>query len=135
MTHFFLDASYLIALELTDDQHHSRASQHWQSLQQKPFQLTTTSYIFDEIITFLNSRHLHAKAVNIGRILLSSSTINFIQVDDALFSKAWQFFQQYDDKSYSLTDCISFIVMQEKQISMCLTFDQHFAQAGFIKMP
>lgn len=135
MNHFFLDASYLIALELADDQHHSLALPHWQRIQQKPLQLTTTSYIFDEVVTFLNSRHLHSKAVKMGRILLSSPSIDLIQVDDELFGEAWQYFQRYDDKSYSLTDCISFIVMQRREISSCLTFDQHFAQAGLMKFP
>ena len=35
---------------------------------------------------------------------------------------------------WSLTDCISFIVMQERNISEALTTDRHFEQAGFIRL-
>ena len=36
-----------------------------------------------------------------------------------------------DDKDWSLTDCISFIVMKEHGITEALTGDRHFEQAGF----
>ncbi len=35
------------------------------------------------------------------------------------------------DKEWSLTDCISFVVMQDEQIIEALTADRHFEQAGF----
>jgi len=40
--------------------------------------------------------------------------------------------QKYQDKSWGLIDCISFIVMRENEITQILTFDQHFTQAGFV---
>jgi predicted nucleic acid-binding protein len=58
-----------------------------------------------------------------------------LQVDEALFAEGWQYFQQHSDKSYSLTDCISFIVMQRLSIPVALTFDRHFSQAGLQKVP
>lgn len=41
------------------------------------------------------------------------------------------YFVSHDDKTYSLTDCISFVIMQGRAISEALTFDVHFTQAGF----
>jgi predicted nucleic acid-binding protein len=35
------------------------------------------------------------------------------------------------DKDWSLTDCISFIVMQNQGLTDALTADRHFEQAGF----
>jgi predicted nucleic acid-binding protein len=35
------------------------------------------------------------------------------------------------DKWWSLTDCISFIVMQQEGLTEALTTDHHFEQAGF----
>lgn len=135
MATFFLDASYIIALETADDQNHRVALQHWQSLRGTALELVTTSYIFDEIVTFFNSRNRHAKAVEVGNRLLASPSVRFIHVDEELFSQGWQFFQKYADKSYSLTDSISFLVMEKRQLKTALTFDKHFLQAGFVKKP
>jgi hypothetical protein len=42
------------------------------------------------------------------------------------------FFEQRQDKDWSLTDCLSFVVMQDEGITRALTGDRHFEQAGFI---
>ncbi|MBH8571986.1 PIN domain-containing protein [Nostocaceae cyanobacterium CENA369] len=135
MTSVFLDTSYIIALETSDDINHDVTLKHWQSFIQKLPRLVTTSYVFDEIVTFFNSRNRHAKAVEVGNRLLSSPSVQFIHVDEVLFFEAWRLFQQYDDKSYSLTDCVSFVVMKQLGISTALSFDKHFVQAGFEKLP
>jgi predicted nucleic acid-binding protein len=61
--------------------------------------------------------------------------VELILVDENLFHAGWDYFRQYQDKRYSLTDCISFVVMQQRGIQTALTFDQHFSQAGFQRMP
>lgn len=135
MKKLFLDTSYVIALEIANDQNHQIAYNHWQNLVLTKPQLVTTSYIFDEIVTFFNSRRIHYKAVEVGNRLLSSPSLEFIHVDESLFEEGWQLFQKYNDKSYSLTDCVSFIVMEQWKITTALTFDSHFVQAGFSKLP
>jgi predicted nucleic acid-binding protein len=135
MPPIFLDTGYIIALETADDQHHEAALAHWQDLSVSLPLLVTTSYIFDEVVTFFNSRSRHTKAVEVGNRLLRSSLIHLVQVDEILFYTGWDYFQQHQDKQYSLTDCISFVVMQEREISVALTFDKHFTQAGFQKEP
>ncbi|MBN3941965.1 MAG: PIN domain-containing protein [Nostoc sp.] len=135
MTTVFLDTSYIIALETSDDINHDVTLKHWQIFIQELPRLVTTSYIFDEIVTFFNSRNRHAKAVEVGNRLLSSPSVQFIHVDEVLFFDGWRLFQQYDDKSYSLTDCVSFVVMKQLGIRTALSFDKHFVQAGFEKLP
>jgi predicted nucleic acid-binding protein len=49
--------------------------------------------------------------------------------------EGWQYFQQHQDKDYSLTDCISFVVMKRFSIETAFAFDQHFVQAGLKKVP
>lgn len=131
----FLDTGYLLALELANDINHTAALRHWQSLAGSLPPLVTTSYIFDETITFFNSRGFHSKAVRVGSNLLRSPSVELIQVDEALFYEGWAYFQRHQDKEYSLTDCISFVVMQQRGIHMAFAFDHHFTQAGFIKEP
>ncbi len=135
MAALFLDTSFVIALELVDDQYHQVALKCWQTLRNKAPRLVTTSYIFAEIVTFFNSRNRHDKAVAVGNRLAHSKTMQIIQVDQALFLEAWQYFQLHHDKSYSLTDCISFLVMNQLNLQIALTFDHHFVQAGYQKMP
>lgn len=135
MNRFFLDTSYIIALETADDINHHRTLKHWQNLIKGTPNFVTTSYIFDEMVTFFNSRNRHQKAVEVGSRLLGSALVQFIHVDEVLFFEGWQLFQQYNDKSYSLTDCISFVVMTQLNIRTALTFDNHFVQAGFEKLP
>ena len=135
MASVFLDTGYVIALEAADDQYHDTAVQHWQGFTTQLPSLVTTSYVFDEVVTFFNSRNQHAKASEIGSRLLSSPTVQLVHVDEALFHDNWRYFTQHADKSYSLTDCVSFIVMERFNVRTALAFDQHFVQAGFEKLP
>ena len=130
----FIDTSYLLALEIANDQNHQTASEHWQNLTKALPILVTTSYVFDEVVTYFNSRGYHAKALQIGNSLLLSPTVQFVHVDESLFYAGWEYLQRHRDKKYSLTDCISFVVMQQKGIDTALTFDKHFVQAGFNSM-
>lgn|SRR2546423_12317443 len=135
MKTLLLDAGYVIALEASDDQHHRAAAQHWRKLLKSPPQFVTTSYVFDEVVTFFNRRGRHQKAVEVGSNLIQAGSIELIHVDEGLFYEGWEFFQKHRDKAYSLTDCISFIVMKQRGIKSALTFDKHFTQAGFDKLP
>lgn len=87
-----------------------------------------------EKVTFLN-RHHHAKAVEIGEYLLTSPSVEIHDLDDEVFQDGWALFQQYDDKRFSLTDCLSFAVMRRLKLTTALTFDRHFTQAGFTCKP
>jgi uncharacterized protein len=135
MATVFLDTSYLLALEIENDQNHQVAIRHWRRVTRALPQLVTTSFILDEVVTFFNSRDYHAKAVQVGNNLLNSPSVQFIHVDAALLFEGWSYFQQHQDKDYSLTDCISFIVMSKLGITTAFTFDKHFEQAGFQKEP
>ncbi len=135
MNAHFVDTSYLLALELANDQNHQTAKNHWQQLTSNLPPLTTTSYVFDEVVTYFNSRGFHDKAVEVGNNLLQSPSVEVIQVDEALFLVGWVYFQKHQDKQYSLTDCISFVVMTDRIIKTALAFDRHFIQAGFLSEP
>jgi predicted nucleic acid-binding protein len=130
----FVDSGYWIALESADDRHHAKALSYWQSRLENLPRLVTTSYILAEVVTFFNRYH-HAKALELGEVLLESSLIEMVHVDEALFAEAWQYFVQHKEKRYSLTDCVSFVLMRQRKISTALTFDGHFRQAGYQTLP
>ena len=135
MTLKFLDTGYLIALENAKDEHHGKVMLHWATYQHNlgspQALLITTSYILDEVVTYLNSRGWHTAAVKCGKFLMESKYIRYIPVDEDLFDAGWQYFQKHQDKTYSLTDCISFVTMKRLGIETALTVDGHFIQAGF----
>ncbi len=111
---YFLDTSYVIALEIKNEQSHRQVLQHWSTLAiSKPFLITTT-YVFDEVVTFFNSRNLHDQAIKISSNLLESPEIEMIEVARNLFDQSWKYFQKYQDKYYFLTDCLSFVVMEKE---------------------
>jgi len=45
-------------------------------------------------------------------------------------ARAWRIFQQYKDKGFSFTDCISFAVMERHKIRAAFAFDEHVRQYG-----
>ncbi len=124
-----------LALEVSDDQHHIEALTFWERFRENPSPLVTTSYVLDEVVTYFNSRGHHAKAVEIGNRLMTSPSVELIHVDEALFKEGWKLFKRYRDKRFSLTDCISFVVMKRLQFKTALAFDKHFIQAGFSTKP
>jgi predicted nucleic acid-binding protein len=98
----FLDTGYIIALETSDDQNHESALQHWSSFSKNLPTIVTTSYVFDETVTFFNNRGHHQKSVEIGTNLLKSLYIKFIHVDQILFQEGWRYFKKHNDKTYSV---------------------------------
>ena len=62
---------------------------------------------------------------------MASPFIRIIPADEELFQAGFDYFEARPDKGWSLTDCISFVVMEREQLTEALTGDHHFEQAGF----
>lgn len=131
----FVDSGYLIALEGTRDAHHDRARRHWHEVRSSTTRLVTTTFVLDEVVTHFNNSDLHEKAVRLGRQLLSSVAIRTVHVDEPLLTTSLDYLARRPDKRYSLTDCVSFVLMAQLGITHALTFDAHFEQAGFVRLP
>jgi predicted nucleic acid-binding protein len=135
MSRLFLDTGVAIAAGYARDQHHQQIADFWPTLLQSGIQLTTTSFVLDEIATYLNGKRQHAAAVALCELLLASPLVEVVHVDETLFGAGWQYFVRHHDKRYSLTERISFVVMEQRGLRQALTFDQHFMQAGFECLP
>ena len=57
--------------------------------------------------------------------------IEVIRQTEDLSEAAVRLFASRLDKDWSLTDCLSFVVMERRNIRDALTADNHFEQAGF----
>jgi predicted nucleic acid-binding protein len=64
-------------------------------------------------------------------LLNVTPNVKVVSVDSALLRRAIDFYHSRKDKEWGLTDCISFIVMEDHGLTEALTTDEHFQQAGF----
>jgi len=131
----FVDSGYLIALDSTADQHHASATQHWRGFARMRPRLITTNLVMTEVVNFFVNRGRHAKAVEVGNRLLASQAVQMVHVDELLFGAGFEYLRNRPDKRFSLTDCVSFVLMERLGIREALAFDAHFEQAGFVRLP
>lgn len=128
MSKIFIDTGFVIALINTNDFYHAKALQLAERFSLCP--AVTTDAVLLEIGNAL-SRIAKQQAVDIITYFKESPEVSIIFVDAVLFDKGVAQYARYKDKTWGLVDCISFVVMQEQDITDVLTFDKHFAQAGF----
>ena len=64
--------------------------------------------------------------------IIASDQYLIIHTDTEVFYQAYELFKTYQDKEWSLVDCLSLLVMQDQEIQYALTADRHFEQMGFI---
>ena len=69
-----------------------------------------------------------------GYRLRNDSLVTIVPADKRLYDSGIALYRDRPDKAWSLTDCISFVVMKERGISEALTGDHHFEQAGFVPL-
>ena len=93
--------------------------------------MVTTNYIIDELITLLRNNVTHHDVVKIGNAVRSTPNIYLVWIDEVIEQKSWEYFQKYQDKTYSFTDCTSFVIMNAMKIELAFAYDAHFDQSGF----
>jgi hypothetical protein len=128
MRRFFIDTGHLLGLAHAQDQWHSLALQ-WTEAAQGLFR--TTDYILVEAANGLAAARFKPKALSIIGRLQSDPRVTIIPASRELNERGFQLYGSRLDKDWSLTDCISFVVMAELGIMDALTPDRHFEQAGF----
>jgi predicted nucleic acid-binding protein len=127
----FVDTSYLIALFNPRDKFHGVANEQTKKIKKFRLNLLTTEVIVIEVADGLSTENFRQTATNILQKWLSDNFITVVPMNTELIQRASRLFIERPDKEWSLTDCISFIVMRELNINLALTSDHHFEQAGF----
>ena len=131
MPEVFIDSGIAIALASRRDQHHQRAVELATEIKSSATRLVTTQAVILEIGNSLSQTKYRAAGVRLISSLRSDSNVEIVSTDDELFDKSFALFADRDDKQWSLTDCMSFVVMDSRGITDALTPDHHFVQAGF----
>jgi len=134
MTEVFLDTSFAIGVTVANDRYHETALRLARELRSSRTVLVTTHAILAEIGDSFSRPPYRAAATQLLRALQRDPSVLILPVDSELFSRGHQLFVDRPDKTWGLTDCISFVLMQERDIRDALTADQHFEQAGFVAL-
>ena len=72
-----------------------------------------------------------AAATGLIEHLRQRPDVHIVPAEAALWERGWGLYRSRPDKGWSLTDCVSFVVMQDAGLTDALTTDEHFCQAGF----
>lgn len=127
MNKIFVDTSGIVAAINSKDQYHQRAKEVFTHITEQKPTLIITNYIRIETYSLLNNKVSQETAL---RFLEDPSWfIEWVSPEDE--QKAIQLLHRYYDKSFSLTDATSFIIMERLGLRSAITFDKHFSQYGF----
>jgi len=128
MTTVFADTFYFLALLDSREDRHSQAAK----VSSDPhLHIVTTEWVLAEFGDAYCHPNDRADFVGLYRSLLNHPRIKIVPGETRLFQRGVDFFEQRHDKEWSLTDCLSFVVMRDERITQALTGDKHFEQAGF----
>ena len=127
----FLDTAYIYGLFNTRDQWHEKAVEWQQKIALENYPLITTEFVLTEIANGLSAVKFRQDGSKIIHILQDDDFVRIIPATSKLFRQGLSLYENRSDKDWGLTDCISFVVMEENNITDALTTDDHFRQAGF----
>jgi uncharacterized protein len=128
MKAIFADTSFYLAVLNPRDDAHAVATRVGDNIE-RPVLLS--DFILLELGNSLSAgrqRELFSKLV---LRLRSHPNVRIVPASRDLLDRGPQLYSRRADKEWSLTDCTSFVVMQNEGLTEALTTDHHFEQAGF----
>lgn len=129
----FVDTACIVALLNETDEHHASATRLFRLIRSKSRLVTTRAVCF-EIGNAFAKRADRDSTAGFLQDIEEAEDITVLPVDEDLYRNSLRLYGERPDKKWSLTDCSSFIVMQERGITAALTTDHHFSQAGFVPL-
>jgi uncharacterized protein len=127
----FVDSSAWYARYTPSDRFHQAAIE---CVRNSRSFLVTTDYVVDETLTLFRARGNNERALLIGKPLLAGELAELIWVQPDDVHAAWSVYERFQDKRWSFTDCVSYVVMQRLQVTHAMAFDEHFRQFGIVSI-
>jgi uncharacterized protein len=131
MRRAFADTYYFLALLDSTEERHGDALA---AAADGELAIVTTEWVLSEFGDAYSDPKDRADFVALYRSILLDPKISIVPSDSTLFNRGIELFEARLDKKWSLTDCISFVVMNDEGIQDALTGDKHFEQAGFLAL-
>ena len=127
----FADAGYWIALWNPRDVLHERALTVGGTL--AAVAIVTTQLVLIEALDFMAGMGEFRRrfAAEMVQRLEDSPSVEIVSQTDVWFRVAAERYAARPDQRWSLTDCASFLVMEERNITEALAHDREVEQAGF----
>lgn len=127
----FADTSYWFAFANPRDGLHDLAKAMVGRL--GPHRLVTSEMVLAELLNAMCDLgpHLRSNAAGLTGRIIADPAIELVAQTPVLFRRALALYRERADKTWSLTDCASFVIMDERQITEALTHDRHFEQNGY----
>ena len=127
----FADTSFFVAALNPRDVNHARARAIGQEFRGR---LLTSHYVLLEVATFFCDPANRDVYLRLIRNVENDRQVTIAPANDDLWRRGLELFAARMDKDWSLTDCISFVLMKEQELIEALTADHHFEQAGFVAL-
>ena len=128
MNAVFADTFYLLALVSPKDRAHQKALD-FSAAYDGP--IVTSTWILMEVGDALCRAPDRATFLKLLDNLANDANATVVPATQEAFEKAKVLFAARPDKDWSMTDCTSFVLMQERGVTDAITGDKHFVQAGF----
>ena len=94
-------------------------------------EVVTTSWVLVELADCMRLPEERDVTARFIAALRQAPQTVVVPVSEEALWRGFDLYRGRTDKEWSLTDCISFIVMKEQGLTEALTGDHHFEQAGF----
>ena len=130
MAAYFADTSFWMALSRKRDQHNRHAVAWNQFVIRTKSSIVTTEAVLWEWMNGLSDPSTRGLAAEGYRRARADARIEVVPFQIELIDSAVQLYRTRPDKDWSLTDCLSFVVMERRHLTEALTTDGHFEQAG-----
>jgi len=127
----FVDTGAWIALALTRDPLHDRASEIWLSIKDDGLKLRTSVPVVLETFTFLERNAMRDVALAWKDSVAKLSRLKTLECRPKDLDLCWPYFERRDLHKLSATDATSFVIMSREKIRIAFSFDHHFAVVGF----
>jgi hypothetical protein len=128
MSVVFADAFYCVARLNRRDQHYERGLQFSRDFRAR---LLTSDWILMEVADALAESECRGRVREFVLHLRRTAACEIVPASRELLDRALDLYHQHADKEWTLTDCVSFVIMRERKVTDALTGDKHFEQAGF----
>lgn len=128
MSSVFADTSFFVAFLNPDDIDHAAAYVYMADYEG---QIITTEWVLAELGNYLSRRKSRTRFPPFLSDLASDARVVIEPATHESFEEAVRLYAARSDKTWSMTDCVSFFVMNRRQLKQALTSDHHFEQAGF----